>query len=129
MMIIETWRYDYVAFVLYKALNTFCFAAVVYQLPWIGVELKAIPITFAIVSAILALHSHFNIILMEGGVGRNGSTVAVSGSVIVSGGREWEKQPSSGLLATNSVEYKFKWSVQIVVQAAQEMLVIATLAV
>lgn len=46
------------------------------ELPWIGMELKVILATYSITGAIVSLCSNFNIILMEGGIGRNGSTVA-----------------------------------------------------
>lgn len=88
------------------------FPAIIYQLPWIGLELKVIPIIFAVVSAILAIYSNFNVILMEGGVGRNGSTVAVSGNDYVIRWKGLKKRKlSSKILITaifNSVENKFK---------------------
>lgn len=46
------------------------------ELPWIGAELKLIPVLYSIIGAMVSLSSNFNVILMEGGIGRNGSTVA-----------------------------------------------------
>jgi len=44
----------------------------------IGIQLKMLPVTFSFVGAGLACYNNFYVILMEGGVGKNGSTVAVS---------------------------------------------------
>jgi len=48
------------------------------QLPVIGIELKMLPLMFAFVGGALACYSNFYTILMQGGIGKNGSTVAVS---------------------------------------------------
>jgi len=48
------------------------------QLPVIGIQLKMIPLLFSFVGAVLACYSNFYTIFMQGGVGKNGSTVAVS---------------------------------------------------
>ena len=37
-----------------------------------------LPIAFSLVGAVLQLKNNFTVIFMEGGVGKNGSTVAVS---------------------------------------------------
>ena len=44
----------------------------------IGMQLKILPLLFAFVGAALACYSNFYVIFMQGGVGKNGSTVAVS---------------------------------------------------
>jgi len=48
------------------------------QLPVIGVQLKMLPLMFGFIGAALACYSNFYVIFMQGGVGKNGSTVAVS---------------------------------------------------
>jgi hypothetical protein len=52
------------------------------QLPWLDVELKLVPIYVAVLVAALLAQSKVAIII-TGGVGKNGSTVAVS-EVLVS---------------------------------------------
>jgi len=49
------------------------------QLPGIGIQLKMLPLAFSFFGALLACYSNFYTIFMQGGVGKNGSTVAVSG--------------------------------------------------
>lgn len=46
------------------------------ELPWLGLELRLLPTVYSIVGAIVSLSCNLNVILMEGGTGRNGSTVA-----------------------------------------------------
>lgn len=48
-----------------------------YQLPWLDVELKLVPIYVAVLVAALLAQSKVAVII-TGGVGKNGSTVAVS---------------------------------------------------
>lgn len=48
-----------------------------YQLPWLDVELKLVPIYVAVLVAALLAQSKVAIII-TGGIGKNGSTVAVS---------------------------------------------------
>jgi len=47
------------------------------QVPILGVPLKLITIAGSGLAAILCCYMYFNIILMRGGIGKNGSTVAV----------------------------------------------------
>lgn len=47
-----------------------------YELPGIGIELKMLPLCFSFLGAILACYTNFYTIFMQGGVGKNGSTVA-----------------------------------------------------
>jgi len=48
------------------------------QFPVIAVQLKIFPLLFTVIGASLACYSNFYTIFMQGGVGKNGSTVAVS---------------------------------------------------
>jgi len=48
------------------------------QLPVIGIQLKMLPLIFSLIGGALACYSNFYTILMQGGIGKNGSTVAVS---------------------------------------------------
>lgn len=54
-----------------------------FQIPFLGMELKMLPMYFSIFGAILQLKSAFQVIFMEGGVGKNGATVAVSKSILL----------------------------------------------
>ena len=44
----------------------------------LGVQLKMLPVAFSIFGFLLQLKSNFTVIFMEGGIGKNKSTVAVS---------------------------------------------------
>ena len=48
------------------------------QVPVLGVQLKMLPVAFSIFGFLLQLKSNFTVIFMEGGIGKNKSTVAVS---------------------------------------------------
>lgn len=48
------------------------------QVPLLGFQLKLVPVVIGVVGTILAARSYFQVIFIQGGVGRNGSTVAVS---------------------------------------------------
>jgi len=48
------------------------------QLPVIGLQLNRLPLILAVVGAALACYTNFYTIFMQGGIGKNGSTVAVS---------------------------------------------------
>ena len=47
----------------------------------IGLQLKMLPLLIGFVGAALACYTNFYTIFMQGGIGKNGSTVAVSRSV------------------------------------------------
>lgn len=51
------------------------------QIPVLHTQLKMIPIYFSLLGAGMQLISAFKVILLQGGVGKNGSTVAVSRSM------------------------------------------------
>jgi len=59
------------------------FSCVHNQLPVIAIQLKMLPLFFGFIGAALACYSNFYTIFMQGGVGKNGSTVAVSLKVAV----------------------------------------------
>ncbi|XP_041366519.1 choline/ethanolaminephosphotransferase 1-like [Gigantopelta aegis] len=52
-----------------------------WPLPYFGVELKMLPIAFSLVGAVIQLKNNFAVIFMEGGVGKNGSTVAGTSTI------------------------------------------------
>lgn len=61
----------------YEALCCVCV-----QLPVVGVEVRVLPIAVSVATALYCCRSYFSVILLQGGVGKNGSTVAVSISLI-----------------------------------------------
>ena len=48
------------------------------QVPVLGVQVKMLPVAFSVFGFMLQLKSNFTVIFMEGGIGKNKSTVAVS---------------------------------------------------
>ena len=54
----------------------------IFQIPIFG-QMKMIPVIFSICTAIIACHMQFSVIFMEGGSGKNGSTIAVSYKIII----------------------------------------------
>ena len=48
-----------------------------FQVPVFGWELRYLPIYFSLFTAVLAAKNYFRVIFMEGGSGKNGSTIAV----------------------------------------------------
>ncbi|XP_059164011.1 cholinephosphotransferase 1-like [Physella acuta] len=52
-----------------------------YELPLVHIELKMLPIYFSLLGAALQMTSAFKVILLQGGVGKNGSTVAGTSTI------------------------------------------------
>lgn len=70
------------------------------RVPLLGFQLKLVPVVIGVVGTILAARSYFQVIFIQGGVGRNGSTVAGTsvlsplipmGILIVLGVTLWKK--------------------------------------
>ena len=62
----------------------------VLQLPILGYQLRILPVIISASVGILASQMYFSIIFMQGGVGKNGSTVAVSTRIYrISGSDIW----------------------------------------
>ncbi|KAK7490768.1 hypothetical protein BaRGS_00017997 [Batillaria attramentaria] len=51
------------------------------QVPLLGVQVKVLPVAFSIFGYILQIKSHFSTIFLEGGIGKNKSTVAGTSTV------------------------------------------------